>query len=126
MLLITCSVVVLSFLLQVRPDQHVGFSWLPGVSFPQTCLSRSLYDVKCPGCGLTRSLVHLAHGDWNASMTIHRLGWLVAIAVLLQFPYRIIMLSRSGDPIPGGGIPKIFGYVMIVLLTGNWILGFVV
>lgn len=28
-----------------------------------TCLVRILFNLPCPGCGMTRSWVHLAHGD---------------------------------------------------------------
>ena len=123
--MMACGVVVLSFLLQVRPDQRVEFRWLPGWPLPQTCLSRSLYEVECPGCGLTRSLIHLASADWQASFTIHRVGWLMAIAIVLQIPYRIIQLRRCGEPMLGSALPKFFGYTLIVMLIGNWILGFV-
>jgi len=42
------------------------------------------YGIPCPGCGLTRSWVSVAHGDFAASLGFHRLGWLVMAYVGLQ------------------------------------------
>src|SRR5215471_1193133 len=95
MLLIALVVVVLSFAFQVRSDDKVVVTGLAGYPLPPACVSRQVYGFKCPGCGLTRSFVHLAHGEWSASWQSHRLGWLLMAAVLLQFPYRIIALWRG-------------------------------
>ena len=67
-----------------RPARR--FQGLPGIPMPRKCWSRSLFGVKCPGCGLTRSVVYLAHGDWRASLAMHRLGIVMAAAILAQFP----------------------------------------
>jgi hypothetical protein len=38
------------------------------------CLFRALYGIPCPGCGLTRSLLALWHGDLRAAVLYHPLG----------------------------------------------------
>jgi hypothetical protein len=122
MLLISCGVVVLAFLFEVRPDQRVALPVAPQYPMPETCMSRQLFGLHCPGCGLTRSLIHLAHGDWRASMAMHRLGWMMAAAVLLQFPYRISCL-RHGSALPlGKRIPQWFGYALVFAMIVNWLL----
>ena len=121
MLLISCGIVVLAFLLEVRPDQRVALPAAPQWPMPETCMSRQLFGLHCPGCGLTRSLIHFAHGDWRASLAMHRLGWMMAAAILLQFPYRISCL-RHGHVSPlGKRIPKWFGYALVGALIANWL-----
>ena len=125
MLVAAAAVVVLAFLLEVHSDQRVAFSSLPGWPLPETCPARSLLHIECPGCGLTRSFIHLAHGDWRASWNVHRVGWFLALAVVLQIPYRLVALrSSSGLPL-GTSFPKLFGTLLIVLLLVNWLINLI-
>ncbi len=120
MLMISFGVVVAAFLLEVVPDQRVALVGLASYPFPHTCMSRSLFGTDCPGCGLTRSLIHLCHGNWRASLEVHRLGWLMGVAVLLQFPYRSLRLAKPGYRPLNGRIPIWFGRALIALLIANW------
>jgi hypothetical protein len=121
MLIVACGVVVLSLLLHVRSDQRVEFTWLPNIPLPESCWTYSLFGTKCPGCGLTRSIVYLAHGDWQASLAIHRLGILMAVAILAQFPYCIAGLFWKKDYPLGHRFASIVAWTLIVLLIGNWL-----
>src|SRR5205807_2633311 len=78
MLLLATLVVCLTFVLRVRPDGRVALPGLAEYPLPETCLSQLWFGRKCPGCGLTRSFIFLAHADWPASWRLHRLGWLLA------------------------------------------------
>ena len=89
MLAIACAILVLSLLLQVRSDDHAAFCFLPDWPIPSSCPSQVIFGVDCPGCGLTRSFIHMAHGDWHRAFAKHRVGWLIALAVVLQIPYRL-------------------------------------
>lgn len=59
----------------------VLFTWsLPADYFDQgepVCISVRLFDMECWGCGLTRSIQHLMHGEWQESLDYHPLGWLI-------------------------------------------------
>ena len=66
-LAIACVVCLLAFLLHELPDGRVAVRGLPQFPLPQTCASRAWLGIRCPGCGLTRSIIHLAEGDWQAS-----------------------------------------------------------
>ena len=122
MLVISVITIVAAFLLQVRADDRVAPRFLSGLPLPPTCWSREFFGVKCPGCGLTRSFVDLAHGDWNSAWAHHRLGWLLACAVLLQIPYRMVSLMRPVPPVLGTWLPKLFAYALITALISNWFL----
>ena len=124
MLAVSSAIVLLAFGMQVVPGgERVAFVGLANYPLPHTCLSRTLFGTRCPGCGLTRSMIFLAHGDWRSSWEMHHLGWLMALAVLLQFPYRLASLAHSDREILGIVAPKVFGYALIALLLGNWLVG---
>jgi len=120
-LAIACAVGVLAFALQALPDGRVAVRGFPQVSLPQTCASRSLLGLRCPGCGLTRSIIHLAEGDWRASWHDHRLGGLMAVLIALQIPYRLLALRRTGRPLIAPRWQAVLSCALIALLVGNWL-----
>jgi Protein of unknown function (DUF2752) len=120
-LAIACGVWVLAFALQVLPAGRVSFRGLPMIPLPQACFSRSWLGLRCPGCGLTRSIIHLAQGDWRASWQEHRLGVLMAIVITLQIPYRLLALRRPDRPLLPPRWQAVLGYALIALLLGNWL-----
>jgi hypothetical protein len=120
MLAVATGVVILSLLLEVRQDRWVFFRGWPALTIPETCGSRTWFGTSCPGCGLTRGMIYLAHGDWNAAIHVHRLSGVMAFAILLQFPYRICCL-RLGRPPFGTLAPKVFTNVLIASLLLNWV-----
>jgi hypothetical protein len=70
---------------------------------------------------LTRSVIHLAEGDWQASWRAHRLGGLLAIAILFQVPYRLYALHRPGRPLFSNLWLTAFAYALIAALVANWL-----
>ncbi|MBW3539869.1 MAG: DUF2752 domain-containing protein [Planctomycetes bacterium] len=123
MLLLSCAAIVGAWLLEVRGDGRVGLRLVSGWDLPHTCFARVALGVDCPACGLTRSFIHLADGRWSDALAVHRLGWLLALATLLQVPYRAwALVHRRGEPL-GVLFPTAFAYTLIALLIGNWILG---
>ena len=49
---------------------------------PSFCPFRVWSGLPCPGCGLTRSVVALAHGDLAGSLYFHPLGAAVVLALV--------------------------------------------
>jgi hypothetical protein len=114
-------VLVLSFLLRVLPDERVAFRGLSRYPLPHACATRTWFGMDCPACGLTRSMIHLARGDWSAATRTHRLGPLFAAAILVQIPYRLYGLRRREPEPLGRLIPSLLGYLLIIALIGNWL-----
>ena len=113
-------IIVLAMVLQVRSDQRVFVFGAPAMPVPETCGMQILFGRPCPGCGLTRSFIHLAHGDWRSSLAIHRIGWLVALLVVCQIPYRLLALWKpelTVGPLWGWAI----GAIVVIALSVNWI-----
>ena len=98
-LLIACGLLLLAFLLHEVPDGRVALRGLPTFHLPQICASRTWFGLRCPGCGLTRSIIHLAEGDWQASWNNHRLGGLLAFVIAFQIPFRLYALRRPERPV---------------------------
>ncbi len=123
MLVLAALAVVFAFLLEVRSNDRVAFRFLPDRPLPHSCAARSRLGVDCPGCGLTRSFVELAHADPAAAWSQHRLGPLMALTALFQLPYRTLALARPHRrPIPFP-LTTGFGVALIVLLLANWLAG---
>ncbi|MEZ6060368.1 MAG: DUF2752 domain-containing protein [Planctomycetaceae bacterium] len=119
-------VLALALVLQVRPDQRVALVFLPNVPLPEICFSRSMIGVVCPACGLTRSFIRLAHGQFTASLRENRIGWLPAAAVLFQIPYRLYMLRqliRRGHPELSRHLSAtVVWSLLVAAVIVNWVL----
>jgi hypothetical protein len=53
--------------------------------------------MDCPGCGLTRCFIHLAHGRVASAWLVNPVGILLFIYVGLQIPVAIAMLAIPQD-----------------------------
>lgn len=45
-----------------------------GYQLPYTCPVRYLTGIPCPTCGMTRSFMAIARGNWNQAITHHLFG----------------------------------------------------
>lgn len=120
MLIVAAIAVAGSLLLEVQADQRVGLRYGPELGLPPTCVSRDWFDIPCPGCGLTRSFIELAQGRFANAWYHHRLGWVLALAALFQFPYRCYALRYPDAQLLSRNVTKWIGTILIGLLIGNW------
>jgi hypothetical protein len=123
MLVISLLAIGLSFLLEVGGEGRVFFHGFPDWPLPKTCFTRDIFSIDCPGCGLTRSYIYLAHGNWRDAWSIHRMGGILFIATALQIPYRIIALYKSGRELLPIEVSKYIGFGLIAMLILNWLIG---
>jgi hypothetical protein len=84
------AVLGLALVLQVPSE----FLAIPGMArpLPEICLSRRLLGLDCPGCGLTRCFVALAHGDIVRAWRFNPAGLFWFAATVWQIPYRATQL----------------------------------
>ncbi len=68
---------------------------LPGV-----CTFKRILGIGCPGCGLTRCFISLAHGDWAAAWRYNPAGILLFAAAAFQLPFRIFQIRRLRRGLP--------------------------
>jgi len=122
-LAVAIGIIGLSMLLTTVDNRTVSLPGLAGYPLPEVCQSRRLFQLDCPGCGLTRSFIHFFHGRWAASYQLHRLGWLVAAFIILQIPYRVWAMATPGGMPLGKIFPQTLGFLLLSLLLINWLLG---
>lgn len=53
---------------------------------PETCTMHARFGIDCPGCGLTRSFISLAHGDLRAAWKLNPVSLLIFMYVVVQLP----------------------------------------
>lgn len=126
MLLLSGAVVLAACLLQVLPSQRVALIGFPERPLPHSCFSRSWFGVNCPACGLTRSFIHLFHGDVRSSWESHRLGWLFAAVVAAQIPYRLVAMRRPVRIRFDRTWTNAAIYGVLTLLILNWIVNLLI
>jgi Protein of unknown function (DUF2752) len=61
-------------------------------SGPVLCPFRRLTGLPCPGCGMTRSFVALAHGDIGSAFAYNRLGPLLMAIFVLAVAWKLLSL----------------------------------
>ncbi len=57
---------------------------LPVTRLPSMCLFQRVWEIPCPGCGITRSLCALARGDLLLALNFNPAGFVVFPAFVLQ------------------------------------------
>jgi len=77
--LLLLALALLRFAFQADEDG----SWFLGQPFGSACWFRLRFGVPCPNCGMTRSLILAAHGEWIRSLRVAPGGAAaVAMAIL--------------------------------------------
>jgi hypothetical protein len=88
---------------------------------PSMCASKTVWGVTCPGCGLSRSFVCMAHADFRVAYDFNRVGPLMFVVAVFQYPYRFIGLRRRRRWPFGRLWGRIWANLLIGCLIGNWL-----
>lgn len=84
-----------------------------------TCLVRIFTGLPCPGCGMTRSWVHLAHGDVATAFEYNLFGPIgMAVAALLVGYVAVALVRRR----PPERILSLVDPKVLLALVGVWML----
>jgi flagellar biosynthesis protein FliR len=97
------------------------FFFQPGVNgiFP-ACPFHTLTGLNCPGCGTTRGLHQLLHGNVGAAFALNPL-------MVLSLPflgYSLIAYTRlalTGRPLPQISLSPTFGWLLTIVILGFWV-----
>ncbi len=118
----TC-VVVLAAILQVRGPETVVIP-VVDIALPGTCTYKEFVGVECPGCGLTRCFISLAHGRPVAAWYFNPAGILFFAIVAGQIPFRVIQIWRIRHGLAEyrlGHFPHYLLGILIVSLLTQWL-----
>jgi hypothetical protein len=122
MLLVALLVVIASLVLKVGDGGAVSVAGRSSLRLPPLCASKAIFGVECPGCGLTRGFVYLAHGRVQESLAVNRVAWVVALALVTTIPYRVAALwTHQARPL-GIWVPRIVGWGVLTTLVASWLL----
>ncbi len=119
LLAIALAATVLPFFLAIDGGGCVAAG---GVHLPGFCFAHDVLHVPCPGCGLTRGFVRIAHGDWEGASRMNRIALAMFVVLALQVPWRLWVLIAK--PSLGLREERLLGAVprlLFVALAVNWI-----
>jgi hypothetical protein len=66
--------------------------FLPVLSLSPSCVFRGLFNIPCPTCGATRSLVHLSQGELTSALAVNPIIAIVLTFAIFFFFYSLITL----------------------------------
>jgi hypothetical protein len=61
------------------------------------CMPMELWNVPCPGCGVTTSVTHAMNGDLPGSLRVQPFGLVVVLGVLAFFAWALLGHLRGRD-----------------------------
>ncbi|MCB1303713.1 MAG: DUF2752 domain-containing protein [Leptospiraceae bacterium] len=106
----------------------ISFFLTPGAF--SICLFYSITGLPCPGCGMTRSIHYLMHGDVIHSLQYHFFGWIVFLlcvyGTVTLFSDRACRFFEKWEPraqrfaIPALLLLAVYGAVRILALYSPW------
>lgn len=120
---IAAGVLFLSLVLRVEGPETVVVP-LVDQPLPGTCTYKLWLGISCPGCGLTRCFISLAHGDMAGAWRFNPAGMFLFGAVLVQLPYRgwqLWRLRRGLREVSLGRISHIWLVVICIALFAQWL-----
>ena len=99
MLAMAIVIVLGSAVLRIRDGRDVI---VPIVEqpLPGTCTFQHVTGIPCPGCGLTRSFISLAHGRLRDAWNYNPAGMFFFALVAFQIPYRVAQIARLRRGLP--------------------------
>lgn len=123
-LAICTGIIGLAFVLSVRGQAQVLVPVL-GTPLPELCMMKRMSGWGCPGCGMTRCFISLAHGDVRAALHYNPAGLLLFAVMAFQIPYRLTQLVRlrlGRSELRIGFWPQVLFAILGIVMVGQWAL----
>jgi len=97
------------------------FIFEPGKSgFFPVCPFRALTGLSCPGCGSTRGLHRLLHGDVVSAFEFSPL-LILALPFLLYVLVRYSAAAVTGRPLKGNRLNAKYLWTLLVVIISFWV-----
>lgn len=87
------AVLLAAALLRVGGGRQVLLPWVD-VAIPETCAMYARTGFDCPGCGLTRSFIHIAHARPWVAWQVNPISWPLFAFTAAQIPIALLHLRR--------------------------------
>lgn len=121
---VSLGVILLSMLLSLGSEREQVLLPLIGRPLPPLCQLKLFTGLDCPGCGLTRSFIALAHGQWRDSFRFNLAGPLWFAFIGMQIPYQawqLSRISRGNRPLDLSWWGQGLLYVCLAALILQWV-----
>ena len=123
LLLISAGILLAAFVL--KTDGLAVYLPLLNQPLPEACVLRRLTGLSCPGCGLTRCFISLAHGEISSAWSYNPAGlWLFAV-IASQIPlrsYQLWRIYRGRSELVLHNLGAIALALFAVILVVQWVL----
>jgi hypothetical protein len=118
------TILILPFFFTFQSNNKSNISFL-NLNLPPLCLSKSMFDAECPGCGMTRSFVKIASFKLIDAFNFNRVSIPLFIYFIYAFMYHAYCLRILDKEIPKklAYSNRILANVILALLIVNWFLG---
>jgi hypothetical protein len=124
LLSICVTILALAANLEVNPQATEQVA-LSGWTLPELCQSKRLFQFDCPGCGLTRSFIYMAHGEVPAAFKMHPTGAMLFVAIILAIPFlaiNAVWIYRGNRSLIGELGISMLVLVSTVMLMVQWLI----
>lgn len=93
LLVIALVTIALSVFLSIDSAGSVYLGNSINISIPGSCVFKSVTNVECPFCGLTRGFVSIGHFQISKALSYNYLSGVLFLFVIFQIPYRLLRLK---------------------------------
>ena len=86
-------VMVMSFAMSVNGTRFV---YMPGalLPMPESCTTKVLLGIECPGCGMTRAFISISHGQFLRAWSFNPASFIAYPFVAIQLPWQLLQMRR--------------------------------
>jgi len=125
--LVTTSLAMLASVAGVRAAMSADADhvWLLGRPFGAACAFRQRFGVPCPNCGMSRSFVIAAHGNFAEAAALNPAGPLLLAGIIAA----ALMLLGAAAPTKNKTVlrwllPSVLVYaaIYVAVLIGHWLM----
>ncbi len=115
-------VVALSMLMRTEGQTAV---FLPGASrpLPPSCMTKYLYGLDCPGCGMTRAFISISHGQLEQAWNFNAASFVVYPFIAIQIPWNLLQIGMLLWRRRAIELPYLYWLPVLVsiVLTMHWL-----
>ncbi|MFV0250411.1 MAG: DUF2752 domain-containing protein [Bacilli bacterium] len=81
--------------------------------FGETCIFHIITGLYCPGCGMTRCVLSIIHGNFYQAFRYNPLGFIALFILFIYFIYFLICKITQNKMLK---IPKYIEYLLLVII----------
>jgi hypothetical protein len=95
----------------------------PAITNLPLCAVKSFVGIDCPGCGLTRSIAFLTHGEIRKSIDLHPMGIVVALILIYLFArtLTVFIIGKEIRPFTSQKARDTLLMIFLAALLGQWL-----